>query len=355
MSGYLRLTHISETQSLKSNTNYCMKRLPVLLLLLAAALSFSACKKLVSKAIEEGVKQTNSKGSSENDMAIDKLNAYVGVINRTSSDFARSYKSYAKWASDGITGKEKYPNFSTVSDPKSEIEKLKKALDAEPKYPELDEIGKRYVAAVEALYPKLQEAGKYYDQKDYKDDKFAKAKTMHDGLMQGYKEFEKVDNELHAAYEKVDEAQAEKNIAAMKENKQELRYRTAMNTKQAKKTLNVIIAEYDKVDNVSKMNIEPVKAETEKLEAAIEDVRKYMKENPEAAKTEFGATGESGVNSYLSDADAFLKASKELYRKVRDKESFKSVLSANMVEGTPEYALEKYNRMIRSSNSWLNR
>ncbi len=61
-------------------------------------------------------------------------------------------------------------------DVRSEIEKAKVAMGAEPKSPELDAAIERYIAAYQTLAPIITQAYGYYERQDYKADKMVEGK-----------------------------------------------------------------------------------------------------------------------------------------------------------------------------------
>src|SRR5262245_55528103 len=108
----------------------------------------------------------------------EKLNAYVGCINRLS---ARSYDSrsrYFSWVGkDGPTGRERiiYGTY-TIYDTADCRKNVEKANALEPRDTELEAAASTYVEAVTKLEPLLKEADDYYSQENYKDDRMAKGK-----------------------------------------------------------------------------------------------------------------------------------------------------------------------------------
>jgi hypothetical protein len=116
---------------------------------------------------------------------VEKINAYVGCINRLS---ARSYQSrsrYFSWAAKrGPTGKERiiYGTY-TIYDTSDCRKNVEMANGLEPHDAALEAAASAYAAAVGALEPLLKEADDYYSQQDYKDDKMAKGKALHPRLV----------------------------------------------------------------------------------------------------------------------------------------------------------------------------
>ncbi|KQP58150.1 MULTISPECIES: YiiG family protein [unclassified Methylobacterium] len=115
---------------------------------------------------------------------IRKLNAYVGLLNRTLRA-SESMARYGSWVNmqTGPTGRESivYGLYS-LYDVRDEIAKAKAAVSAEPRMAELDAAIPPYVAAYETLAPLIAQANGYYERADYKVDKMAEGKTLHGKL-----------------------------------------------------------------------------------------------------------------------------------------------------------------------------
>lgn len=122
---------------------------------------------------------------------IRKLNAYVGLMNRTlrASESMARYESWVNMRT-GPTGHERivYGLYS-LYDVRDEIAKAKAAVDAEPRMADLDAAIPPYVAAYEALAPLIAQANGYYERADYKVDKMAEGKTLHAKLAPAGKAF----------------------------------------------------------------------------------------------------------------------------------------------------------------------
>ncbi|MGQ4272581.1 YiiG family protein [Terrihabitans sp. B22-R8] len=125
--------------------------------------------------------------------AIVKLNAYVGLLNRTlrAED---SLQRYEEWVDmkKGPTGREKiiYGLYS-VYDVRSEIAEARKVVPLEPAMPDLDAAVEPYITAYEALAPILNKAEAYYERQDYKSDKMAEGKALHQQIASAASEFRK--------------------------------------------------------------------------------------------------------------------------------------------------------------------
>ena len=110
-----------------------------------------------------------------------KLNAYVGLLNRTLRA-TESLTRYGSWVdlNKGPTGRERiiYGLYS-LYDVRTEIAKAEAATSAPPAMPELDAEMKRYIAAYGELAPTITAANAYYERQDYKVDAMAEGKMLH--------------------------------------------------------------------------------------------------------------------------------------------------------------------------------
>ncbi len=118
---------------------------------------------------------------------ISKMNAYTGLLNgslRASSSWSR----YTSWVNvkSGPTGKERiiYGLYEVSPEiAKRATDASEKAVSAEPKIPQLDDLVRDYALTFQALIPVMNEASRYYERQDYKDDKMAKGQELHGKLV----------------------------------------------------------------------------------------------------------------------------------------------------------------------------
>lgn len=128
--------------------------------------------------------QTQTQGEAQPQalrQAIDKSNAYIGLMNRTLRA-SESWSRYRSWVKSpaGPTGRERivYGLYS-LYDVRGEIAKARAAIAAPPAEPALDAAMASYITAYEALAPVIGEAEGYYERKDYLVDKMAKGREIH--------------------------------------------------------------------------------------------------------------------------------------------------------------------------------
>src|ERR1700754_1266622 len=124
---------------------------------------------------------------------VEKINAYVGCINRLSSRSYDSRKRYFSWvnARTGPTGKERIVyGVYTIYDTADCRDEVAKANAIAPHDAPTEAAASAFVVAVTALEPLLKDADDYYTQQDYKDDKMAKGKALHSKLVAAWDAFD---------------------------------------------------------------------------------------------------------------------------------------------------------------------
>ena len=119
------------------------------------------------------------RASAQKSSLTEKLNAYVGCINRLSERSYDSRSRYFSWAAkSGPTGKERiiYGTY-TIYDTSDCRKNVEKANAMEAHDAAIEAAAAAYADAVSKLEPLLKETDDYYSQENYKDDKMAKGKA----------------------------------------------------------------------------------------------------------------------------------------------------------------------------------
>jgi len=274
----------------------------------------------------------------------EKMNAYVGCINRLSERSYDSRRRYFSWVSkNGPTGKERiiyglYTIYDT-SDCRKDVEK---ANALEPRYAELETAAAAYAATVSALEPLLQEAYDYYNQEDYKDDKMAKGRALHPRLIAAWDAFASADKALRSNVETINDRRSAERLAAIeKQEGRKARYHVEALMIQAKRLARALDAE--KPDLVA---ITPALNEYEATVKALETLP--------ADDAKLGSF-------FIGNAKTFLTSAKQLMRRIRDKVPFsqgdRMMINAGggeMIEGTPQRLMRDYNSLIEAYNRGAN-
>ncbi len=272
-----------------------------------------------------------------------KINAYVGCINRLSERSYASRSRYFSWASKkGPTGKERiiYGTY-TIYDTSDCRKKVEQANALEPRQPEIEGHATEYVAAVTALEPLLKEANDYYSQQNYKDDQMAKGKALHPRLVAAWDAFAAADEKLRASIDVFQDEQARQRLADIERTEGiKGRYYIEAVMQGAKLLLRVM------------RESPPQTAKMTEAVTAFDEIVKAMDDYATESK-------DKRLDSFfINAAKSFLTTSKQLMRRVRDKVPYsqgdRMILDTGagawMVEGSPARLTRDYNELVNSYN-----
>lgn len=250
----------------------------------------------------------------------EKLNAYVGCINRLSERSYDSRSRYFSWAAKtGPTGKERiiYGTY-TIYDTSDCVKNVEKANGLEPHDAALEAAASAYAKAVAKLEPLLKEADDYY---------------------------ENADKTLRSNVEAINDKRVLEKLAAIEQSEgKQARYHVEALMIQAKRVL--------RAEDAAKPDVGAITAALTELEGTI----KAAEEFPGS-----GAKGKIG-SLFMSNAKSFLTTAKQLMRRIRDKVPYSSgdkMMLSNagsgwMVEGSPPRLLREYNQLVESYNRGAN-
>jgi hypothetical protein len=273
----------------------------------------------------------------------EKINAYVGCINRLS---ARSYDSrarYFSWAAkEGPTGRERiiYGTY-TIYDTSDCRKNVEKANALEPHDAALEAAASAYADAVSKLEPLLKEADDYYSQQDYKDDKMAKGKALHPRLVAAWNAFESADQKLRSGVEAINDRRSLEKLAEIEKSE----------GKQARYYVEALMIQAKRVVRAEEADKPDVAAITQ----ALTDYESMVK----GAEQFTGSGNEAKIGSFfIGNAKSFLVTAKALMRRIRDHVPYSAgdkMMLGNqgagwMVEGSPPRLLRDYNQLVDAYN-----
>ena len=275
--------------------------------------------------------------------ANEKINAYVGCINRLSE---RSYESRARYFSwvgkNGPTGRERiiYGTY-TIYDTSDCRKDVEKANALEPRDAELEAAASAYAEAVATLEPLLQEADDYYSQQNYKDDRMARGRALHPRLVAAWDAFASADQKLRIGVETINDKRAAERLAEIERSEgRKARYHVEALMIHAKRVL--------RTQDTAKPNLAAITQALNEYESIVKATEQLS-----------GADGDAKIGSmFIGSAKSFLTTAKQLMRRIRDKVPYSTgdrmMLSSGggwMVEGSPPRLLRDYNQLIESYNS----
>jgi hypothetical protein len=184
-------------------------------LALSAATGTLGCKKLLALkrkgAVDAGkpvATSTNTPQDDADEQLQDKLDAYVICLNTLSSPVHATRSRYFSWVNPktGPTGNERVI-LGLFDLPKDSAQKctagLAKAKLLPPPDAKLEAAGNEFARTVMDLDTLIDDVFTYYENRNFKDDKFAKGKAMHPRLMAAFAAFSRADTNLHTTLDAI--------------------------------------------------------------------------------------------------------------------------------------------------------
>jgi hypothetical protein len=326
---------------------------------LLCLIPLSACDKL-AEAVSEGAKAVAEEKTggltggekTEDDRLSDKLQPYIECINQQSHNVTDSASRYFRWLPDPAvapTAKETGVSLLEIRDIKQCVDGITKSADQDPDDPALEGVAKAYADALTAVYGIANEAHKYYDEKNFEDDKFAKAQEMHPKLVAAFDAFAAADKALREAVTAKNDALQERDLGRVEaEMGQVLLWHHKKTMLLAKHVMDIGDVAVSPEFALDLAEFEPALTEYEKQ---VDALNAYAKAHTAEADSV------TLYSSLESDVDDFKKAAKEMLRRKRDNKAFTDSefkdLSAGFgdrVEGSPAKLSDSYNELVSASN-----
>jgi hypothetical protein len=195
-----------------------------------------------------------------------------------------------------------------------------------------------YIDAAVALGNTINEMDKYYTQENYKDDAFAKGKTLHQTFLKNLEAFEPVAESYHAAIQEINDKRQLAELKNIEEREGKTFHYYSLAVMISAKQINNLISQ-DKFD----------------AEAAMKKVSELETLVAQAKEADKG-----GMNfSFINSAGQYQLEAKKYVRRIRDKvpysdwdkEQLQDANSSWMVEDSFPRALREYNEMVDDYNS----
>jgi len=312
------------------------------LLLLASVLG---CKMLRKKNYGRSSSggDNNAFGGSNKSGLMEKTNLYIKqCVNKYSNSVLDSYRRYASWLKDveqGPTGKEGivYGLYDINSDGQDCVDAIKKAKSMEPALPEAESAADKYAGALKEAIGQIKAIYPYYNHEDYKDDGFQRGKEAHAALLRSFKNFEQANKSFDAQVDKLEDRVAQENLKALEGDPSKKYDYAVVDTGIKAKNIMRLVKQTD----YSQIKLEELQPLIDEFEKSVDDLK-------------LAAKNRTLSSLYVSSCDDFLKASKELMRRIRDKKPFSDferrqigTFGGWMVEGSPDKLIHEYNQMIQ--------
>ncbi len=273
-----------------------------------------------------------------------KASLYITkCVNPFSNRVTDSYSRYASWIADlkaGPTGRERivYGLYDISGDPEECDNAVGEAAELAPELTETEAIAERYAEALKLVVGEIKGIHDYYEQDNYKDDNFARAKSAHPALLLAFEQFDVVNKEFVAEIDKLEDQVAQNALRALEGDPSNAFQYSVTKFAVSSKKLSV----YATRTEFGALDADTLEHTITEVDSDLAEMKTQGSKNPLATV-------------YFSAAEEFVKSSKELMRRVRTKEPFDSfekqqlgTFSGWMVEGSPDQVRYNYNRLIQS-------
>jgi hypothetical protein len=292
---------------------------------------------------------TSQPGDHERDR-MTKFNKAVDALNFASSWVESSFSRYADKVDleRGPTGSET-PIITGTSGSNSVLEELRQLLDEKPDTEPLDLLARRFADTGLILIRLLDRARPYYDQQDYKDDGYAKARAMHGPLVTAHRDFQQATAEMRAELRRIGEEARDKEMDKLQAEGRILRYNVMLNLKQARQTIELIRAELRAKKDISKIDPVALKAKNDEMNGSLEVIRHVKETDPAMVVREYRDLGQSNLDQYIWKSEEFLKGTKYVQRAIRDQESI-SEFEFTFGGGRQGDIIGRFNEMVSVAN-----
>jgi len=211
-----------------------MRKVAVAFLMIGALVGTAGCKKLFQKRGDAGAGGFGSSGGAAtaqdtaDEQMSDKLDEYIKCLNTLSASIGQSRKRYYTYVpKSGPTGKETYADIYKL--PAGATTNcsvgVTKARAMPPSNAALEAAGLEFSNAATGVDAMIQEADRYFEEKNFKDDKWAKGKLMHPRIVAAFDRFSKADKGLHDTLDGITKPLAQRTLQRIeREEGQTFRY-----------------------------------------------------------------------------------------------------------------------------------
>ena len=334
-------------------------------LTLGATTGTLGCKKLKGKGADAG-KTTTSAASPQDDAdeaMQDKLEAYITCLNTLSSPVHSTHSRYFSWVNPktGPTGKERNV-LGLFALPKEGPEKcvagLAKAKLMPPSDPKLESAGSEFARTVTELDQIIDEIFVYYEQKNFKDDGFAKGKAIHPKLAAAFSAFGKADTAMHTTLDGITKPLAQRALARIeREDGKKFRF----HRKHVLLSARELVEAGDPVGEDDDVDFALYTASFTEFDKALNELTAYGVTNKKDLDLQSNSAwplAASNFDSFSRAAEEYRKKSREFNRCLRDAPAKAKGPTGKVdvdklppcPDGRPRDVIAKYNEFIRNSN-----
>ena len=338
-------------------------------LTVGAATGTLGCKKLLrgSKGKDAGsatsTLSTNSPQDDVDEQMLDKLDAYIICLNTLSSPVHATRARYFSWVDPkkGVTGNERVV-LGLFDLPNESAQKctagLAKARTMPPKDAKLEAAGDEFARTVSELDALIDEVFTYYENKNFKDDKFAKGKAMHPRLVVAFNNFSRADNNMHSTLDGITKPLAQRTLGRI-EREEGKKFR--WNRKNVLIEARELVEAGDPVGDDDNIDFGLYNASFAEFDQAMNGLQAFgllHRQELEARTNPAFPLAARNFDSFSRAGEDYRKKAKEYLRCLREAPARAKTPTGKIdpdklppcPDGRPRDVVQKYNEFIRHSN-----
>ena len=239
---------------------------------------------------------------------------------------------------------------------KNFIDKLKELSASKDKKDELDKKAIAMIPILEKMLPVAEEMKTYYKNKQYLQDNYAKAQTLHTELLALLDKYNQVTKSYKEVFEKKSNEIKKLMIKDYDKRKQFITYNQFIFIEEGDKVIKEIHKQgLDASDFTVKGNAKKFKKIQEKMDKLFNKFEKSIKNTKQLGKEGYNPGDHS---EFIQKANKFKQSVNVFIQRIEKKEkashsSVSDSFFAQTEEGTPENVLANFNEVIKEHNKLL--
>lgn len=335
----------------------------------AAIVGSSGCSKLLRKRYSAdagpmGTATVKNAADDADEQLQEKLDAYIKCLNTLSSPVHSSRNRYFSWVNPktGPTGHERWV-YGIYELPNNSAQKcstdVAKAKLMPPHDEKLEAAGTDFAQNLMTLDALIDQAYEYYENKNYKDDNWAKGKALHPQLMAAFQAFSKADTNLHVALDGVTKPLSQRTLARIERDEgKKFRWHRKNTLIEARE----LIESGDPIGEDDTIDFALYNAAFAEFEAALAGLEAYapahLTELQDQRTAPAWPLAKSNYDQFVRYANDYKKKAREWLRCLRDAPARAKTSNGKIdpekmplcPDGRPRDVVAKYNEFIRNSN-----
>ncbi|WP_245214683.1 caspase family protein [Pararoseomonas indoligenes] len=209
----------------------------------------------------------------------------------------------------------------------------------------------RFVAAANALMGVLEQARPYYDANNFLDDRFARGRAMHPGIIAAYRDFLTARIGLTEALRALVPAERETYLSGARPEIRPAQVLVQSNLTQARQLLGFMVAGLEGGKDPRGIDQNRLQAEIDLYERSLNELQSRVRGGDgTVSEAMFGTGGAIRINFYLKSAGEFLTISRYLLRQLRARRPIED-LYFSFRTGYENDVLSRFNSLVGSANA----